>query len=89
MLAPYASVTLGDPVEGSLVAQSVTLSSEVHLQSFEGDDDPRAGSRSARREGPLPGALPLLLAGVGALALAGGAGGEPGPGIWRDQRQMR
>jgi choice-of-anchor A domain-containing protein len=70
VLAPYAAVTLGNPVEGSLVAQSLLLSSEVHLQPFEGttiiplDPAPPVGKV------PLPGALPLLLAGLGALGVA-------------------
>ncbi len=63
VLAPYANVTLTSPIEGTLVANNVTLNGEMHLRPFAGTlpDQPMAV--------PAPAALPLFLAGLAGLAV--------------------
>lgn len=65
VLAPLAHVTVTNPVEGTLIARSATLNSEIHLR-------PYAHAVPNDEQGPpapvpLPAALPLLLAGMGAM----------------------
>ncbi|OWJ80607.1 collagen-binding domain-containing protein [Haematobacter genomosp. 1] len=66
VLAPLTHVIVTNPVEGTLIAGSATLNSEVHLRPARGSylpPDPPAPV-------PLPAALPLLLADLGAMGLA-------------------
>ncbi|MDF2231613.1 choice-of-anchor A family protein [Albimonas sp. CAU 1670] len=64
VIAPNASVSLtGSPLEGSIVAKSLTATTEVHLATFTGSF--AQGDVVAT---PVPAALPLMAAGLGALA---------------------
>ncbi|KFI32234.1 hypothetical protein CN97_06360 [Haematobacter massiliensis] len=65
VLAPLTHVIVTNPVEGTLIAGRATLNSEIHLRPAQGSylpPDPPAPV-------PLPAALPLLLAGIGAISL--------------------
>ncbi len=60
ILAPLAHVTTQNPIEGTLIAASADLNSELHSRSYQGDLPPVSAV-------PLPASLPML--GLGALAL--------------------
>lgn len=60
VLAPNATATHTTSIEGTLAVMAATLRGEVHLQPYQGD---------LPQPIPLPAGLPLMAAGVGALAL--------------------
>ncbi len=54
ILAPFAHVTNGNDVKGSVIAGSMAMNGQLHLHPFEGD----------LSVVPVPAALPLLLSGL-------------------------
>ena len=64
VLAPFAHVTNATPIEGTLVANTVDLKGEMHVRPWQGVL-PNGETPAAV---PVPAALPLLGAGLGALA---------------------
>ena len=67
ILAPYATVTLSNFVQGTLVASSLVQNGEVHLNTFQGDLSSVGGTVSAM---PEPASWALMIIGFG---LAGAA----------------
>lgn len=74
VLAPRAGVSILNPVEGTLVAASLALDSEVHLQAFAGTTvvtPPESNESPPAPTVPVPAAAPLMGLAIAALALAG------------------